>query len=363
MKWIHSLTAVVAIMGMNASAEAGLFSMFGGDRCGAAKCTDYTPTCQPRCCKPTIVRPCCPQTFEYQRKVSSLQAPCCKPDCCGDKGPSCCAPLSCPKGGCPQDGCSTNKFCPPKCSAPKSPPRGCTPTGPGCTSNGPGCTPSGPGCASNGPDCAAPCGDGCGPVCCGDNRCSDDPCLIAELIYKSQTACYADDRADAIDDLGDDYCCLCNPEIMAAFVYALNDCDEDVRAEAADEIGDQVREYGCCCMCDKAVKALTMALADCDREVRHEAEEALELCGYEIVDCCKPSCGAGCGPKCGTCPPECCAPGAKASPIPKKGGKKGGKSGGETGPAPPAPAEEKSARSIFPIRRNSKLRNLFGLLK
>jgi len=79
---------------------------------------------------------------------------------------------------------------------------------------------------------------------------------------------------------------------MAALVYALNDCDERVRGEAADEIGDQVRRNGCCCMCNKAVEALTMALADCDRNVRNEAEEALELCGYEVVDCCKPSCGA-----------------------------------------------------------------------
>jgi len=29
----------------------------------------------------------------------------------------------------------------------------------------------------------------------------------------------------------------------------------------------------------------------------------------------------------------------------------------------PAPPEEKSARSLFPIRRNNKLSNLFGLLK
>jgi hypothetical protein len=33
----------------------------------------------------------------------------------------------------------------------------------------------------------------------------------------------------------------------------------------------------------------------------------------------------------------------------------------EAAPAP-APPEEKSARSLFPIRRNSKLANLFGLL-
>ena len=150
---------------------------------------------------------------------------------------------------------------------------------------------------------------------------------------------------------------------MAALVYALNDCDERVRGEAADEIGDQVRRNGCCCMCSKTVEALTVALADCDRHVRHEAEEALEACGYEVVDCCKPSCGAACGAKSGACAPagpacnpECSAPGAApAAPAPVD-------HGGDVAPAP-APPEEKSARSLFPIRRNNKLSNLFGLLK
>jgi len=107
-------------------------------------------------------------------------------------------------------------------------------------------------------------------------------------------------------------------------------------------------------------------LADCDRNVRNEAEEALELCGYEVVDCCKPSCGAkcgsACGPKCGACAPAgpackpaCAAPTATPAapaPAPTKGK--------DIAPAPP---EEKSARSLFPIRRNNKLSNLFGLLK
>ncbi len=50
------------------------------------------------------------------------------------------------------------------------------------------------------------------------------------------TACYAKDRRDAIDELGDEYSCVCHPEIMNAFVYALNDSDERVRAKAADEL-------------------------------------------------------------------------------------------------------------------------------
>lgn len=139
---------------------------------------------------------------------------------------------------------------------------------------------------------------------------------------------------------------------MCAFVYALNDCDERVRHEAADEIGDQVRKNGCCCMNDKVVEALTAALGDCDRGVRKEAEEALELCGYDVVDC-KPTCGTGCGPRaCGpACAPACHAPeAAPATPVAP-----------EAAPAaPPAPPTEKSAGA--PSRRSGRLANLFGLL-
>ncbi|MAT14427.1 MAG: hypothetical protein CMJ46_04065 [Planctomyces sp.] len=113
-------------------------------------------------------------------------------------------------------------------------------------------------------------------------------------MYQSQTACYADDRKDAIDELGDNYDCACNPEIMTAFIYALNDADEDVRKEAADEIGDQLRNNPCCCS-PELTAALTCALADCDRGVVRQAEEALEACGYEIVDgCCDVCCATGC---------------------------------------------------------------------
>ena len=77
---------------------------------------------------------------------------------------------------------------------------------------------------------------------------------------------------------------------MKAFIYGLNDSDERVRAKAADEIGDQIRRNRCYCG-SPVVCALTHALADCDRSVRRQAEEALQLCGYKIVDgCCQP-CG------------------------------------------------------------------------
>ncbi|MCP4175436.1 MAG: HEAT repeat domain-containing protein [Fuerstiella sp.] len=99
------------------------------------------------------------------------------------------------------------------------------------------------------------------------------------------TACYAKDRKEAIHRLGDHFDCCCHPEIMNAFIYALNDSDERVRAKAADEIGDQIRRNRCCCGAS-TISALTCALADCDRSVRRQAEEALLWSGYEIVDRC-----------------------------------------------------------------------------
>lgn len=81
---------------------------------------------------------------------------------------------------------------------------------------------------------------------------------------------------------------------MTAFVYALNDSDERVRAKAADEIGDQVRRNRCICG-PGVIAALQCSLADCDRIVRREAEQSLRACGYEIVDnVCATSCGNYC---------------------------------------------------------------------
>ena len=330
MKLIRILTAVILTVGMSATVQAGLFS-FGG-KCGAEKSCGCAPTCQPRCCKPTIMRPCEGKTFTFQRVISKLTPPCCKPSCCAPKKVTCCAPAA--------------KACAPACA----------PKGADCAA--PAAAKCGSECGSKS-DCCSKAGCGSKP-CCGDDRCGDDACAIAELIYESQTACYAKHRAKAIDRLGDRYNCRCNPEIMCAFVYALNDCDERVRHEAADEIGDQVRRNGCCCMTDKVVEALTHALADCDRGVRHEAEEALEACGYEVVDCSKPACGAGCGPKCGAgckpagppSDPACHAPeSAPAAPAPMP-------EGGDAAPAP-APPEEKSAAK--PLKLRSRLAGLFGL--
>ncbi|MBM3971795.1 MAG: HEAT repeat domain-containing protein [Planctomycetes bacterium] len=137
---------------------------------------------------------------------------------------------------------------------------------------------------------------------------------------------------------------------MSALVYGLNDCDERVRWEAADEIGDQLRKNPCCCSVE-IVTALTAALADCDRGVRRQAEEGLRACGYKIVDgCCgDKGCGnAGCGATgCGATPAP--APAPEAAPA----------------PAPAPPTEPKAylpSRSTNPTtKKTSKLGNLFGL--
>lgn len=95
---------------------------------------------------------------------------------------------------------------------------------------------------------------------------------------------------------------------MCALVYALNDSDERVRQEAADEIGDALRKNCCCCSPD-VVAALTCALGDCDRGVVRQAKQALESCGYEVVDpCCDPCCSNNVCCNTNGCTPTGCAP-------------------------------------------------------
>ncbi|MCA9033752.1 MAG: HEAT repeat domain-containing protein [Planctomycetaceae bacterium] len=177
------------------------------------------------------------------------------------------------------------------------------------------------------------------------------------------TACYAKDRRSAIHKLGNRYNCCCNPEIMNAFVYALNDSDERVRTEAADEIGDQIRKNKCCCS-PCVVAALTCSLADCDRSVRRQAEEALEACGYEIVDGCCNSCGDTCCHDGG-----CTAGGCTATPVsapvmvqPQPT---------PAGDVVPAPAPPEDPQAFFPSRLHNKsqaktkssLAGLFGMAR
>jgi HEAT repeat protein len=180
-----------------------------------------------------------------------------------------------------------------------------------------------------------------------------DHCLLAKWIYKSQTSCYAKDRRKAIRYLGRHFNCQCSPEIMTAFIYALNDAVEDVREEAAVQIRYQVHKNGCCCS-KEVVAALTAALGDCDKHVRRAAEKALEGCGYEVVKgCCR----------CVSCDPCSCNYGGprnwmKGGVPPTPADKKA---------APPAPGTQKvyfpaTLRYSRPARSRARLANLFGLL-
>ena len=329
MKSIRTIAALVAVLGLSSFAQAGLFKR-GGD-CGASKCCDCAPTFQPTCCKPTIVRPCHRNVYNYQRTCAKATG--CDAGC----GP---AKSCCPSGA--GNGCVNGAG---NCAAP--------------CANGAGCdNGAGNGCAGNG--CA---GDGCvGDSCCTTT--CQDACQIAQLIYESQTACYARQRRAAIAKLGNKYDCVCNPEIMSAFIYALNDADERVRTKAADEIGDQLRKNKCCCS-QCVVEALTVSLADCDRGVRRQAEQALRQCGYDIVDpCCEVACDTGCaGNACcngNGCVGNGCAPApASAEPAPA---------------ATPAPAPPAEPKAYFPKRINDEnarpvsakkksLSNLFGLVR
>lgn len=329
MKSIKTFVAVAALVALGVDAQAGLFGSLRG--CGASKCCDCAPTFQPSCCKPTITRPCHVNVYNYQRT-------CAKPLCCDECAPGgACAPVNaCAPGG-------HGAACAPACACP---PSGCVcaaPSGPAaCCPNG------GAACCPKTVDCGAPCDDACCPCV--------DPCEIAQLIYESQTACYAKQRAHALCKLGRKYDCVCNPEIMAAFIYGLNDADERVRARAAHEIIQQVRKNPCCCS-SCVISALTCALADCDRKVRRLAERGLEQCGYDVVDgCCEVVCDA--------CAPAGCAPngGSYAPPAPMNG------EGAAPAPAPPADGDrayfpkQLPQQSARPISTRSSLSNLFGLL-
>jgi len=330
MKWFRFCSAVVALLSMTAGAQAGILNLSNLNLGGCAKSCGCASDCQPTCCKPTITRPCDVTVHTYQRKCSDIKPPCCNTcdapnsrcapsKCCTTKcAPKCAAPAKCAPKCAPK--CAAPAKCAPKCAPKCAAPAKCCTTG-ACGKGG---------CATD--DC---CGTKCCPVV--------DPCEIAQLIYTSQTACYAKDRKDAIDSLGDDYDCQCNPEIMAAFIYALNDSDERVRAEAADEIGDQLRKNPCCCS-KELTAALTCALGDCDKKVRRQATEGLEACGYEVVDgCCDTGCDTGCD-KCG------------GHSAPAKGG-------ASPAPAPPAAfAPPRGSKLVPRSGRTNRLADLFGLL-
>jgi len=283
MKWSWMFSASVALSGMMGSAEAGLFGLGGCKSCGCAE------DCQPAVCKPTIARPCHTNVYTYQRKCSDIKPPCCDDGCGVDGGcgpVSCSAPADLNGNGCGNGaadpgcqapaGCAVDPNCAapagdpscaapcgdPSCAAPAGDPSCAAPAGdPSCAApcGDPSCAapscavPAGEGCVVD-PSCAAPAGEGCDTTC--GEGCDEDACEIAKLIYTSMTDCYAKNRRNALDELGD-YDCACHPEIMNAFVYGLNDTDERVRREAADEIGDAVRSNSCCCS-PTTVAALTL---------------------------------------------------------------------------------------------------------
>ncbi len=151
----------------------------------------------------------------------------------------------------------------------------------------------------------------------------------------------------------------------------LNDSDERVRYEAADEIGDQLRKNPCC-LNDAVVCALTQALGDCDKKVARAAARALCIAGYDVKDCEVP---------CGTCTPNSCGPTAAApwlavrrvvarltSPRLRPGGCSGPGSRSRPAAAPASATEVKEPEAYFPGRlkeqqtqKKSALQNLFGL--
>ncbi|GIT29817.1 MAG: hypothetical protein Ct9H300mP1_18630 [Planctomycetaceae bacterium] len=127
---------------------------------------------------------------------------------------------------------------------------------------------------------------------------------IARLIFQSQTGCYARERRSAIHALGDGYDCSQNPEILVAFVYALNDTDE--RVEPRRPTRSVIRSENIpTAPFRRSSRPFKLALGDCDKRVRPEARLALSDCGIEVVRVKDGSCAR---------PAENCAPRPPAAP-------------------------------------------------
>ncbi len=363
MKSLRTIAALIAILGMSCFAHAG---QRGHRARGASKCCDCAPTFQPTGCKPTIIKPCHRNVYNYQRS-------CAKATGCGDCGGP--AFSCCPNAA--GNGCGTG------CVAGAG--NGC---GTGCVAGaGNGCVngagnyagncaaPCGAGCTAGANNCAAPCGNGCATDVncapqCGDDTCcattNQDACGIAQLIYESQTACKSSHRRRALKKLGKNFDCQCNPEIMSAFIYGLNDADRKVRKAAADMIGKQIKKNSCCCT-QCTVDALTYALADCDRGVSKRAEKALGGCGFDVVD---PNCRKA-GRDQGCTSNGCAGNGCAGNGCAVNGG-----NGNDYSPAAPAvaPAPPTESKAHFPKRNKDEkvrsvsaakksLSNLFGLAR
>jgi len=360
MKLTKMYGAVVAMLGMVASAQAGSIVLTSHSCCGAEKSCGCAPACQPKCCRPVICKPSCPNVYNYQRSCAKTCGCCpaatCAPKCCPAPA-TCAAPVCAPAPAtCAAPVCAP---APATCAAPCAPaPATCAaPCAPKCapapaTCAAP-CAPAPATCAAPA-SCAAPAPAKCCDTPC-QKTCCADPCEVAHWIYESQTACHGKCRKKAIKKLGK-FDCVCNPEIMCAFIYGLNDTDERVRRESARQIRKQVKCNGCCCNC-KVVAALTCALADCDKKVVRAATRALRCCGYDVQDCCQTA-------SCGTCAPASCSAPVHTETVPAAPAE-----GGEAAPAPaPAPASAEP-EAYFPSRLKSQqtkahksgLSNLFGM--
>lgn len=382
MNWIKVCLALTAMLAMGFEAHAGKLSHRRSIGCGAEKACGCASDYKPSCCKPSIKKPCHRNVHSYQRGCAPA-----KPMGCTSCAPSsCCAPAACAA----DPACDAPCAAEPECAAPAE--ESCCASD-SCTD---GCCKSktrrvktkrcsSKSCKSCTADaCADSCGadDSCGcskTKCCKDECSKYDPRKLAQLIYEAQTACYPRQRKRAVHIIGSRYNCKCNPEVMTALMYSMNDANPYVRREATDEIGDQIRKHGCCCT-PEMVKALSFALADCDRVVRREAEQALNNCGYEVVGgCCKQrrerchtkkssccetgcadtGCTNGCAPAAAPAEKpveEAPAPAAEEADI------------DDAAPAPPVGAQPeqnyfpaKLQKSGRPVKRNT-LANLFGFL-
>ena len=433
MKWTKLCGALLAAAGMMGTAFAGTCAPLSTGHAGD-KSTGCAPAYQPCASKPVICRPDYRKVCSYQRSCTKQTLNGCNigngnhgghggaggaggscvtaapshgagnggscgtnAGSCRTNAGSCGLPTSCgPKkcgllGGLGKGGLLGGLF-----NCKKSCDTGCAPAAKA------GCAPSAVAAAD--PGCAAPSRAGCAPApvkACGaataTRCCTGNSAEIAALIAESQTACYAKQRRRALTKLGK-FDCVCNPEIMNAFVIGLNDCDERVREEAAVQIRKQTRCGTGCCNA-QVVAALTCALSDCDRGVRRAAEKALEACGYEVRDCqpkcttparpalaCAPAAPAaracapaavaanGCAPAAvgaNGCAPVISAPAAQAMPAPVYAPVEAAPVAPaipEAVPAAPAPAADEPA-AYYPSKlksqqtkaKKSGLSNLFGL--
>ena len=383
MSWIKVCLALTAMFAMGFEAHAGKLHHRRSIGCGAEKACGCASDCTPASCKPSIKKPCHRNVHSYQRGCAPA-----KPAGCTSCAPtSCCAPAACAA----DPGCDAPCAAAPACAAPAA--EGCCGTD-ACTQSccktktrrvkTKRCTAKS--CTAD--SCSDSCGadDSCG---CTKTKCSKDPCAkydprkLAQLIYEAQTACYPRQRKRAVHQIGSRFNCKCNPEVMTALIYSMNDANPYVRREATDEIGDQIRKNGCCCTPDM-VKALSFALADCDRVVRREAEQALNNCGYEVVGgCCKSKRERCCKSKSSCCETGCADTGCTNGCAPAAPVKAAIKQTVEETPAPTEEAEldvegevpappvgTKPDESYFPVKiqksgrpiKRNTLANLFGFL-